>query len=38
MGLASGMSFAEFGHSVTCNDLDGNKIDALKRVKFLFLN
>ncbi|WP_157216025.1 UDP-glucose dehydrogenase family protein [Flavisphingomonas formosensis] len=31
VGLVSGSCFADFGHSVTCVDLDQGKIDALNR-------
>ncbi len=31
VGLVSGACFADFGHSVTCVDLDQAKIDALKQ-------
>jgi len=31
VGLVSGACFADFGHFVTCMDLDSDKIDALKR-------
>ena len=31
VGLVSGACFADFGHSVTCVDLNQNKIDALNR-------
>jgi UDPglucose 6-dehydrogenase len=31
VGLVSGACFADFGHDVTCVDLDQTKIDALKR-------
>jgi UDPglucose 6-dehydrogenase len=31
VGLVSGACFADFGHQVTCVDLDQNKIDALNR-------
>jgi len=31
VGLVSGSCFADFGHSVTCVDLDRDKIDALNR-------
>jgi UDPglucose 6-dehydrogenase len=31
VGLVSGACFADFGHSVTCIDLNRDKIDALKR-------
>ncbi len=30
VGLVSGVCFADFGHQVTCMDLDQGKIDALK--------
>ena len=30
VGLVSGVCFADFGHQVTCMDLDNAKIDALK--------
>lgn len=30
VGLVSGVCFADFGHQVTCMDLDQSKIDALK--------
>ena len=31
VGLVSGACFSEFGHEVACIDLDGDKIEALKR-------
>ena len=31
VGLVSGACFADFGHSVTCMDLNTGKIDALNR-------
>src|SRR5436309_1447264 len=31
VGLVSGACFADFGHAVTCVDLNQNKIDALNR-------
>jgi UDPglucose 6-dehydrogenase len=31
VGLVSGASLADFGHTVTCVDLDAGKIEALKR-------
>ena len=31
VGLVSGACFADFGHAVTCVDLNQSKIDALNR-------
>jgi UDPglucose 6-dehydrogenase len=31
VGLVTGACFADFGHSVTCVDKDGTKVDALRR-------
>jgi len=38
VGLVSGACFADFGHQVTCVDTDGDKIAALRRVKFVMKN
>ena len=37
VGLVSGACFADFGHNVTCVDLDAGKISALRDVRFPFL-
>lgn len=36
VGLVSGACFADFGHDVTCVDLDPKRIDALQRIEIPF--
>jgi len=36
VGLVSGACFADFGHDVTCADLDAARIDALQRLEIPF--
>lgn len=36
VGLVSGACFADFGHDVTCADLDETRIDALQRLEIPF--
>src|SRR5689334_2353544 len=36
VGLVTGAGFAEFGHNVTCVDVDANRIDMLRRGEMPF--
>ena len=38
VGLVTGTCLAETGNNVVCVDVDEEKVDKLKKVKFQFMN
>ena len=38
VGLVSGVCFADLGNEVICVDNNKDKMNSLKKVKFLFMN